>query len=106
MISSRIHKHIIAKFKSTYRCGHITETALLHVYNDIVNMAGKGNGSYLILLDLSAVFDTIDHYTDHNHYCLLDDFMSGVASLVCGCRRALFYEYLNFVFIYYQWDIF
>ena len=44
-------------------CGHSTETALLRVYSDIVTMVGKGNGSYLVLLDLSAAFDTINHYT-------------------------------------------
>ena len=30
------------------------------VYNDIVTTVGKGNGSFLVLLDLSAAFDTID----------------------------------------------
>ena len=44
-------------------CGHSTKTALLCVYSDIVIMVGKGNGSYLVLLDLSAAFDTIDHDT-------------------------------------------
>ena len=68
VISSHILKHIadnelIDKFQSAYRCGHSTETALLRVYNDIVTMVGKGNGSYLVLLDLSAAFDTIDHDT-------------------------------------------
>ena len=68
VISSRTIKHIadnelIDKFQSAYRCGHSTETALLRVYNDIVTMFGKGNGSYLVLLDLSAAFDTIDHDT-------------------------------------------
>ena len=68
VISSRILKHIadnehIDKFQSAYRCGHSTETALLRVYNDIVTMVGKGIGSYLVLLDLSAAFDTIDHDT-------------------------------------------
>ena len=38
-----------------------SETALLRVYNDIVTTVGKGNGSFLVLLDLSAAFDTIDH---------------------------------------------
>ena len=31
------------------------------MYNDIVTTIGKGNGSFLVLLDLSAAFDTIDH---------------------------------------------
>ena len=34
---------------------------LYFVYNDIVTTIGKGNGSFLVLLDLSATFDTIDH---------------------------------------------
>ena len=68
VISSRILTHIadnnlINKFQSAYRCGHRTETALLRVYSDIVTMVGKGNGSYLVLLDLSEAFDTIDHDT-------------------------------------------
>ena len=44
-------------------CGHSSETALLRVYSDIVAMVGNGNGSYLVLLDLSAAFDPIDHDT-------------------------------------------
>ena len=31
------------------------------MYNDIVTTVGKGNGSFIVLLDLSAAFDTIDH---------------------------------------------
>ena len=41
--------------------GQATETALLRVYNDIVTTVGKCNGSFLVLLYLSAAFDTIDH---------------------------------------------
>ena len=68
VISSRILKHIadndlIDKYQSAYRCGHSTETVLLRVYNDIVTMVGKGNRPYLVLLDLSAAFDTIYHDT-------------------------------------------
>ena len=68
VISSRVLKHIadndlINKFQSAYRCGHSTETALLRVYNDIVAMGRNGSGPYLVLLDLSAAFDTIDHDT-------------------------------------------
>ena len=38
-----------------------TETELIVVYNDIVTTIGRGNGAMLVLLDLSAAFDTIDH---------------------------------------------
>ena len=64
VIASRIISHIennaiIDKFQSSYKCVHSTETALLRVYSDIVTTIGKGNGSFLVLLDLSAAFDTI-----------------------------------------------
>ena len=66
VISIRILGHIldnniVDSFQSAYRAGHSCETALLRVYNDIVTTVGKGNGSFLVLLDLSAAFDTIDH---------------------------------------------
>ena len=38
------------------------------MYNDIVTTVGIGNGSFLVLLDLSAAFDTIDH--DYLFYIL------------------------------------
>ena len=52
---------IVDNFQSAYKAGHSCETALLRVYNDIVTTIGKGNGAMLVLLDLSAAFDTIDH---------------------------------------------
>ena len=53
--------NIVDSFQFAYRAGHSCETGLLRVYNDIVTTVGKGNGSFLVLLDLSAAFDTIDH---------------------------------------------
>ena len=66
IIFVRILQHItdndiIDGFQSAYEAGHSCETALLRVYNDIVITIGKGNGSFLVLLDLSYAFDTIDH---------------------------------------------
>ena len=65
-IATQIHDHlinndIVDNFQSAYKAGHSCETTLLRVYNDIVTTIGKGNGAMLVLLDLSAAFDTIDH---------------------------------------------
>ena len=47
--------------QSAYRKFHSTETLLTKIHNDIINNMGKGNVNMLVLLDLSAAFDTIDH---------------------------------------------
>ena len=52
---------VIDKFRSAYKPGHSTETALIRVFNDMFNAIDSGNLSLLIMLDLSAAFDTIDH---------------------------------------------
>jgi len=40
---------------------HSTETAVLHVLSKILTAADRGDFSALILLNLSAAFDTVDH---------------------------------------------
>ena len=47
--------------QSAYRRYHSTETALLKVNNDILLNMNRQRVSLLVLLDLSAAFDTIDH---------------------------------------------
>ena len=55
-------KHeILDKFQSAYRPGFSTESALLRVLNDILCSVDTGKVSLLVLLDLSAAFDTINH---------------------------------------------
>ncbi len=53
--------NIFDKFQSSFRQKHSTETGLLKVTNDILMHAHKDEFSILLLLDLSAAFDTIDH---------------------------------------------
>ena len=47
-------------FQSAYRKGHSTETALLKVQNDILMNMNRQHVTLLVLLDLSAAFDTVD----------------------------------------------
>ena len=49
------------KFQSAYRAHHSIETALLRVHNDILQAIDDKQGVILVLLDLSAAFDSISH---------------------------------------------
>lgn len=48
-------------FQSGYKKGHSVETALLRILNDIYLGKERKQITALILIDLSAAFDTIDH---------------------------------------------
>ena len=52
---------LYGKYQSAYRSAHSTETALLRVQNDVLLALDKKKDVILVLLDLSAAFDTIDH---------------------------------------------
>ena len=47
--------------QSANKPGHSTETALLSIKNEVHLSLARGEPTVLILLDLSAAFDTIDH---------------------------------------------
>jgi len=49
--------------QSAYRAHHSTETAVLRVLSDILLALDSGDIAVLMLLDLSAAFDSVDHST-------------------------------------------
>jgi hypothetical protein len=66
IIYNRLSEHIhsfntYSIFQSAYRRFFSTETALLKIQNDLLLAIDKQKVTALVLLDLSAAFDTIDH---------------------------------------------
>ena len=56
-----VTNHLYPKLQAAYQQFHSTETALLRVQNDILRAIDDKKEVILVLLDLSAAFDTIDH---------------------------------------------
>ncbi|XP_059929989.1 cilia- and flagella-associated protein 36 isoform X1 [Gadus macrocephalus] len=69
--TNNLHK----PFQSGFHPKHSTETALVKITNDLLRAADSGLLTILILLDLSAAFDTISHP-------LLLDRLTGIGILV------------------------
>lgn len=75
-----------------FRKGHGTETALIKASDEIRMVLDKGGAAVLVLLDLSAAFDTVDHTTlidrissigiRHRAKALLSSFLSNRTQLV------------------------
>ncbi len=68
IVDSRLENHLTMhrlheEHHSAYRKFHSTETALLKVQNDILSSLDQNDITMLVMLDLSAAFDTIDHGT-------------------------------------------
>ena len=57
MTDNNLHEYL----QSAYKPGHSTETALVKVQNEILTSIDQHGIVILILLDLSAAFDIIDH---------------------------------------------
>ena len=56
-----VQNGVIPVVQSAYREFHSTETALCKIHNDLVTNTCSRKTSLLLLLDLSAAFDTVDH---------------------------------------------
>ena len=66
IVSAQIKDHLKSNnlhetFQSAYKEQHSTETALVRVKTDILNALDDNKAVAVVLLDLSAAFDTVDH---------------------------------------------
>ena len=66
VVSNQTHNHLTLnclylKAQCSYREFHSTETALLRIKNDILMNMNKQHLTLLVLIDLTAAFDTVDH---------------------------------------------
>ena len=91
-VFNQLHEHMMANgiysmFQSAYRQYHSTETALLRVMNDILLKMNSQHVTLLVLLDLSAAFDTVSHDV------LLDRLHNDVG--LRGNALNWFYSYLS-----------
>ena len=56
-------ENILPNFQSSYQKYHSTETAVTRIHNDIIKSFANKKSVAMLLLDLSAAFDTIDQDT-------------------------------------------
>ena len=66
VVAARLCDHLAGndfgeQFQSSYKLLHSTETTLIRVYNDIMRAMDDDRVGVLVMLDLSAAFDTVDH---------------------------------------------
>ena len=69
-VVNQLHDHmsqfeLYPLLQYAYREFHSTETALLKVFNDILLNMDRQRVTLLVLLDLSAAFDTADYHILH-----------------------------------------
>ena len=81
------------KYQSAYKSFHSTETALLCVQTDILKATDENSMTMLLLLDLSAAFDTVDFNIllsrlrncgiRDNSLSWFQDYLTGRSQVVC-----------------------
>ena len=61
MSTHKAQNKLNEKMQSAYKEGHSTETALVRIQHDILTSIDQKHCVFLVLLDMSAAFDTVDH---------------------------------------------
>ena len=66
IVKSRLDEHLSSnnlniKEQSGYKKNHSTETVLITIVNDLLVASDQNSATVVMLLDLSAAFDTVDH---------------------------------------------
>ena len=92
VVASRLHSHMTnnnlhEELQSSYRKFHSTETALTCLHDDILRSIDDNKSVILIMLDLSAAFDTVDHDVR------LEKLKFGLG--ICGTALNWFKSYLS-----------
>ena len=63
---------IVDNLQPAYKGDHSCKTDLLKVYNDNVTTISRCKGTILVLLDVYAAFNTIDH---DNPFCIHEKYV-------------------------------
>ena len=95
-------------FQSAYRSFQSTESTALKIHNDIISSIDNGEVTALILLDLSATFDTVDHSILLSHlknwFGFEDSCLSWFSSYLNLRKQGGFTErYHLFIFHFIMW---
>ena len=91
VVANQLLKHtnnIMEIYQSAYKPNHSTETALIRVCDDIKLAMDNKKGTVLVMIDLSAAFDTIDHSILLNRlkvrYGIIDSVLKWFTSYITG----------------------
>ena len=105
-VSAYLNSHnLYNTCQSACHPGHITETALLKVVNDLFLSLNKGNISVLALLDFSSAFDTIDHrilvHRLHTDFVFTDTVLQWFSSYLSDRHTTSLYLIIALILLLY-----
>ena len=89
----------VEPLQSAYRKNHSTETAVLKIKTDILQLFDKKEVTCLILLDLSAALDTVDHrlllHRLEYRFCIKDTALNWIRDYLTNRTQQVVLDNLN-----------